>query len=82
MKFKALKHTVTAGERWDTLAWRYYGNPFAYGKLIEANPALNITPVLPSGATVLIPLLSVAEQAAQTNAARLPFWKRGDDGER
>jgi phage tail protein X len=76
MKIKALKHTVTAGERWDTLAWRYYGDPFAYGKIIEANPALNIAAVLPEGVTVLVPLLTVAQQTAQRSAARLPFWKR------
>ena len=76
MKIKALKHTVTAGERWDTLAWRYYGDPFAYSRIIEANPALNIVPVLPAGATVLVPLLTVAQQAAQRDTSRLPFWKR------
>jgi phage tail protein X len=76
MKIKALKHTVTAGERWDTLAWRYYGDPFAYGRIIEANPALNIVPVLPAGVTVLVPLLTVAQQVAQRDTSRLPFWKR------
>lgn len=76
MKIKALKHTVTAGERWDTLAWRYYGDPFAYGRIIEANPALNIVPVLPAGVTVLVPLLTVVQQAAQRDTSRLPFWKR------
>lgn len=76
MKIKALKHTVVAGERWDTLAWRYYGDPFAYGRIIEANPALNIVPVLPAGVTVLVPLMSVAEQATQRDTSRLPFWKR------
>lgn len=76
MKIKALKHTVTAGERWDMLAWRYYGNPFAYGRLVEANPAINITAVLPAGATVLVPLITVAEQAAQRDTSNLPPWKR------
>ena len=73
---KAIRHTVQAGERWDTLAWQYYGNPLDYGRIIAANPALDITPVLPVGAVVLVPLLTVAEQAAQTNTAVLPFWKR------
>ncbi|MGS5088285.1 tail protein X [Hydrogenophaga sp. A37] len=76
MKIKALKHTVVAGERWDTLAWRYYGNPFAYGRLVEANPAINIVPLLPAGETVLVPLLTVAEQAAQRDTSNLPPWKR------
>jgi phage tail protein X len=76
MKIKALKHTVVEGERWDTLSWRYYGNPFAYGRIIEANPAINIVPVLPSGVTVLVPLLTVAEQTVQRDTSNLPPWKR------
>ena len=44
-----IEHLTTAGERWDTLAWRYYGDPHAYGRIIEANPALNIGTTLPSG---------------------------------
>jgi len=75
-KINALVHTVSGLERWDTLAWRYYGDPFGYGRLIEANPALNITAVLPAGAKVLVPILSAAEIAAQRTTANLPPWKR------
>jgi phage tail protein X len=71
-----IEHVTQAGERWDTLAWRYYGDPHGYGRIIEANPALDITSALPSGITVLIPVLSAsaAEQALQ--AEELPPWKR------
>ncbi len=75
-KVQALVHTVSGLERWDTLAWRYYGNPFDYGRLIEANPALNITPVLPQGTKVLIPILRLDELAARRASANLPPWKR------
>ena len=42
-----IEHVTVEGERWDTLAWRYYGDPLAYGRIIEANPALDISSTLP-----------------------------------
>lgn len=75
-KMRALVHTVAGLERWDTLAWRYYGNPFAYGRLIEANPALDIGITLPEGARVLVPLLTTDEVQVQRDAAQVPPWKR------
>jgi phage tail protein X len=73
-----LEHITTAGERWDTLAWRYYGDPHAYSRIIEANPALNISTVLDSGQLVLIPIMPLAEVqlAQQLVAEDLPPWKR------
>lgn len=71
-----IEHVTQAGERWDSLAWRYYGNPMDYSRIIEANPALDISSALPSGIKVLIPVLpsSAATQALQ--AEELPPWKR------
>ena len=73
-----IEHITRQGERWDTLAWRYYGNPYDYGRIIEANPALDIGSQLPAGVTVLIPVLGLAQvQAAEQLAATdLPPWKR------
>lgn len=73
-----IEHITTAGERWDTLAWRYYGDPYAYGRIIEANPALNIGTALPSGTMVLIPVMPLAQAqlAQQLVAEDLPPWKR------
>lgn len=75
-EFEALEHVTSANERWDTLSWRYYGTPFAYGRIIAANPALDIKAVLPSGVVVLIPLLSLAETTQSTAEDDLPPWKR------
>lgn len=75
-KIKALKHITTEGERWDTLAWRYYGNPYDYGRIAEANPALNLTPYLPSGRVVLIPLLTAINLQAARELANVPPWMR------
>lgn len=73
-----LEHLTTQGERWDTLAWRYYGDPHDYGRIIEANPVLNINPTLPSGVVVLIPVMKLAEvqQNQQLTMEELPPWKQ------
>ena len=68
-----LEHVTSEGERWDTLAWRYYGDPNRYEPIIVANPGVAITPVLPSGIRLAIPLLEVSE--AQP-AEDLPPWRR------
>lgn len=72
----ALEHITTEGERWDTLAWRYYGNPFAYSRIIEANPAVDISTRLPSGLVLLIPIIAEDESIAILANEDLPPWKR------
>lgn len=52
-----LEHITCHGERWDTLAWEYYGDPLGYPRIIAANPHIAITPVLPSGLVLLIPII-------------------------
>lgn len=74
--FECLEHITTAGERWDTLAWRYYGDASLLSPIIEANPALDITDVLASGQVVLIPLLESLAIEAIIASADLPPWKR------
>jgi phage tail protein X len=76
--FDCIEHVTREGERWDTLAWQYYGNPHDYGRIIEANPALDIHTSLPGGVVVLIPVLPLeqAQAALQLSVADLPPWKR------
>lgn len=33
-----LEHVTRDGERWDSLAWQYYGDPLGYPRIIAANP--------------------------------------------
>lgn len=73
---EAIEHITKAGERWDTLAWAYYGDASLISPIVEANPALNITDTLPSGQLVLIPLLEVAALNATVAQSDLPPWKR------
>lgn len=67
-----ITHITAAGERWDLLAWRYYGNPTLYSPIIMANPLVPIEPVFEAGLAVLIPIL----QQSQAAAVNLPPWKQ------
>ena len=48
-------------QRWDTLAWHYYGDPLGYPGLLRRIRITAITPVLPSGVVVLIPVIDAGE---------------------
>ncbi len=64
-------HITAAGERWDLLAWRYYGEPTDYSPIIMANPNVPIEPVFDAGTTIAVPIL----QKSAVVAADLPPWK-------
>lgn len=68
-----IEHVTREGERWDQLAWEYYGDPYDYERIILANPTIPIIPVLPSGVILLIPII---EDAEEIPAVELPPWKR------
>jgi phage tail protein X len=68
-----LEHITGDGERWDLLAWRYYGDPYGYERIIRANPDLPIIPVLPGGVRVLIPVLDPPVTTVAAPAG-LPPW--------
>ncbi|MFQ1022796.1 tail protein X [Avibacterium paragallinarum] len=70
-----IKHTVKLGERWDNLAYYYYGDPLAYSRIIDANQQLSFYEVLPMGVTVYIPVL----QVQPTNNEQMPPWLRGNN---
>ncbi|KAA0972783.1 tail protein X [Pseudomonas sp. ANT_H12B] len=66
-----ITHVTTEGERWDQLAWRYYGDAHRYLPIVQANPHVPITAILPSGLTLAIPILEPV-----TSAQDLPPWMR------
>jgi phage tail protein X len=67
---QAIPYTTVAGDRWDLLAWLYYGDPTNYQPIIDANPYIGISPVLPQGLKIFIPI--IAAPAPATN--KLPPW--------
>lgn len=44
-------------DRWDLIAYRFYGDAMKMEPIIAANPEVPIYRVLPSGIKVLIPIL-------------------------
>ncbi len=64
-------HVTTAGERWDLLAWQYYGDPTDYSPIIMANPNVPIEPVFDAGLSIAVPL----QQQSAVVMADLPPWK-------
>ncbi len=64
-------HITTAGERWDLLAWQYYGNATDYSPIIMANPNVAIEPVFDAGISIAVPIL----QKGSVVTADLPPWK-------
>jgi len=69
-----LTHVTRDGERFDQLAWKYYGDPTLYAPIVQANFGRGvITPVFKAGVVLAIPIL-VANPAPSPND--LPPWKR------
>jgi phage tail protein X len=66
-----LTHISSSGERWDLLAWNYYGDPTLFGPIVMANPNIPIKAVFEAGLTIMIPVLL---QSAVTTT-NLPPWK-------
>jgi len=67
-----IKHITSNTERWDLLAWKYYGDSTLFGPIVMANPAVPIEPVLEAGFTIMIPVLPKPANAP----ANLPPWKQ------
>jgi phage tail protein X len=63
-----------AGERWDTLAWKYYGDATLFGPIIQTNPQIPIEAVFEAGLTIGVPMLIVSQAVQET--ADLPPWKQ------
>jgi phage tail protein X len=72
----AVLHVTSEGERWDQLAYKYYGDPFGYERIIEANPAVAIYQILPPGISLYIPVIDQATASASTTSQNLPPWKQ------
>ncbi len=68
-----IEHITVEGDRWDNLAWQYYGDANAYEQIIAANPEVEIIPILPGGIKLLIPVIEDDETESTTE---LPPWKQ------
>lgn len=69
-----IAYRTREGQRWDTVAYEVYGDPYGYPQIIEANPVYRAVAVLAAGIVLRIP---VDEQSEPTIAPEnLPPWKR------
>lgn len=67
------EHMTNEGERWDSIAYRWYGDARRYGPIVEANPEVRITRTLPGGVRLRVPVLDVD---TVVSIEELPPWKR------
>jgi len=70
-----IKHTTAIGERWDLIAWKYYGDPYNFLGILLANIGYgkgSAEPVFESGRAVGVPIVT---QASAT-PADLPPWRQ------
>lgn len=66
-----LTHITQDGERWDQLAYRYYGAAHRYEPIMRANPQVPLTRALAAGLSLRIPVLEAAPTTED-----LPPWMR------
>lgn len=67
-----IEHITLAGERWDLVAWTYYGDPTLYSGLVMANPTVPVEPVFEAGIVLEVPIL----QQSAVMTTNLPPWKQ------
>ena len=66
-----IPHVTVQDERWDLIAWRYYGDATLYGPIIQANPSLPIVGAFDAGVLVQVPILLSPSSASND----LPPWE-------
>jgi phage tail protein X len=70
-----LEHRTRTGDRLDLLAWTYYGNPYEWPRIMEANPTAALAglrqPVLAAGLVLKIPLVAQDDLLIQP---AFEFW--------
>jgi len=68
-----LEYTTQQDDRWDLIAYRFYGDATRYEPIVRANPHVAIRPTLPAGETLRVPVLEASDAVP---SAELPPWKR------
>lgn len=69
---KYTRYTTVQGDRWDTVAFKAYGDATKYSAIAEVNPTVPKNVVIPSGVVLNIPVL----ETATTETSNLPPWKK------
>lgn len=69
-----VEYITKQGDRWDTIAFKAYGDASLVNGIIEANTSIVISPTLEVGTRVIVPILESGE--IQIDSELLPPWKR------
>ena len=68
-----LQYLTGAADRWDTIAYAYYGDATNFAPLVAANPTLGAAPVLPEGIIIIVPIIDEVDLPATADS--LPPWR-------
>lgn len=68
-----LRYITQSNDRWDNIAYRFYGSATNYRPIIDANPDVMLLPILPEGTLLKIPVIEAQTIVSNEN---LPPWKR------
>jgi len=69
----SFNYSTVEGDRWDLLAWRFYGGMYGVSVLAEANGDVPMYPVFPVGTVLAVPIIERTRVVTNLN---LPAWKR------
>lgn len=56
-----IEYVTKERDRWDLIAWKMYGDPFAYEGILRANPGVAAAPELAGAITLKVPILEVSD---------------------
>lgn len=68
-----ITYVTTAGERWDSIAWKMYGDATLISPIIQTNPQIPIEAVFEAGLVIGVPLITVDETVQNTGDK--PPWR-------
>lgn len=58
-----MRYITREGDRWDLIAYKVYGDPYAYDALLLYNPQYSHMLILPAGIELIIPDIEYEESA-------------------
>lgn len=61
MAAEYLTYTTQDRDRWDLIAWKMYGDPYAYEGILRANPTVAAAPELAGAIALKVPILEVSD---------------------
>lgn len=70
----SINYTSKQGDRWDLLTYKMYGSVTGMKTIMDANPYVALSPVIPAGSVIIIPIAEDTDNAVITE--NLPPWKK------